>query len=298
MHKLFSLLSFFVVLNVSAQQNLKWLKLKNYKVSTLSDSLRENSGLTFYGDRLYTFNDGGNSSEIFEIDKNSGKILKKIKTNLPNKDWEAIANDGENFFIGDFGNNAGNRKDLVIYKIPFQDNSIQKDSIKTISFKYPEQTDFSAKNLQTNFDAEAMIYSDIDQLVHVFTKEWQSKNISHYLINPLNFSEEQNAKKWETAELGFVATDASFYDRKLFVVGYTKKAEVFLAVFEEDENDGSFFKNPPQKFYLGSATKIGQVEGIAVNSDGIYISSEKFKTPLGTVLPTLYFIPKEKFSAK
>jgi hypothetical protein len=53
----------------------------------------------------YHLNDGGNTNEIFEIDKNSGKILNKIQTNFPNKDWEAITNDGENLYIGDFGNN-------------------------------------------------------------------------------------------------------------------------------------------------------------------------------------------------
>jgi hypothetical protein len=39
---------------------------------------------------------------------------------------------------------------------------------------------------------------------------------------------------------------------------------------------------------------IGQIEGIAVDETGIYISGEKFKSPLGSTKPSLYFIPKDQ----
>lgn len=293
MKNLFLFLSIFLFQSAFSQQP-KILKLKNYRVAYLSDSLKETSGLSFFNGKPYTFNDGNNTSEIFEIDKKTGKILSKIKIDLKNEDWEALTNDGENFYIGDFGNNFGTRKNLKIYKVPFSNQAVQKDSIEIISFKYSDQTDFSPKSFQTDFDAEAMIFSPIDNLLHIFTKEWKSKNISHYLVDPLNFSTEQSAKKWETAKLGFMATDACLYGKNLFVVGYTKKTEVFLAVFTESESDGSFFKNPPQKFYLGSALSISQIEGIAVDDDGIYISGEEFRTPLGTAKQSFYFIPKEE----
>ena len=41
----------------------------------------------------------------------------KLKINFPNKDWESDYQRWRKFYIGDFGNNAGNRKDLAIYKI-------------------------------------------------------------------------------------------------------------------------------------------------------------------------------------
>ena len=50
------------------------------------------------------------------------KFYQNWKSDFPNKDWEAITSDGENFIYGDFGNNAGNRKDLAIYKTDFQGN--------------------------------------------------------------------------------------------------------------------------------------------------------------------------------
>ena len=146
-----------------------------------SDSLKETSGLTFFREKLYTINDGGNSSEVFEIDKSSGKILNVIKTDLKNRDWEAITSDSTNTYIGDFGNNAGTRKDLKIYKIPFKD-SVKIDSIQEIPFFYPEQKDFEPKNINNDFDAEAMIF--LNGKIHLFTKEWISKSVTHYTVNP------------------------------------------------------------------------------------------------------------------
>ena len=129
MKKLFIFLSFLFSI-YSFSQKLEKIPLRKCKIATLSDSLRETSGLTFLKDKLYTFNDGGNPNLVFEVDKDPGKILNKLQTNFPNKDWEAITNDGENLYIGDFGNNAGNRKDLAIYKIENSTNSSK------ILFKY------------------------------------------------------------------------------------------------------------------------------------------------------------------
>lgn len=289
MKKILFLFSFLFALNLYAQQDTKWLKIKKYKVATLSDSLKETSGLTFFRDKLYTINDGGNSSEVFEIDKSSGKILDVIKTDLKNKDWEAITSDSTNTYIGDFGNNAGTRKDLKIYKIPFKD-SVKIDSIQEIPFFYPEQKDFEPKNINNDFDAEAMIF--LNGKIHLFTKEWISKSVTHYSVNP-NVFVQQPAEKIESFKTDFVVTDASYFDKKLYLIGYTKNTEVFLSVFDETE-PGVFFKEQPRKYYLGSSLVIGQIEGIAVDESGIYISGEEFRTPLGTAKQAFYFVPADK----
>ena len=289
MKKILFLFSFLFALNLYAQQDLKWLKIKKYKVATLSDSLKETSGLTFFRDKLYTINDGGNSSEVFEIDKKSGKILDKIKTEFKNFDWESITSDSANVYVGDFGNNAGTRKDLKIYKIPFKD-SVKIDSIQEIPFFYPEQKDFEPKNINNDFDAEAMIF--LNGKIHLFTKEWISKSVTHYTVNP-NVFVQQPAEKIESFKTDFVVTDASYFDKKLYLVGYTKNTEVFLSIFGETE-PGIFFNQKPVKYYIGSSLSVGQIEGVAVNEDGVFISGEEFKSPLGKVKQSLYFIPREK----
>ena len=283
MKKTLIFLNLLISLVIFSQKTEK-LPLRKYKIAVLSDSLRETSGLTFFKDRLYTINDGGNPNMIYEIDKNSGKILKKIQTNFPNKDWEAITNDGENLYIGDFGNNAGNRRDLTIYSIDNQ------QEINVIKFSYQNQKDFSVNYLNHDFDAEAMVF--INNKIHLFTKEWSAKKVSHYIINP-KLSENQSVTKSESFNTGFVVTDAAYYENKLYVIGYTKKAKTYLMIFGQN-NEGLFFSNPTKKYRLGSALTVGQIEGIAVNADGIYISNEGFSQFIFRAKPNLYFVPFDR----
>lgn len=283
MKKTLIFLNLLISLVIFSQKTEK-LPLRKYKIAVLSDLLRETSGLTFFKDRLYTINDGGNPNMIYEIDKNSGKILKKIQTNFPNKDWEAITNDGENLYIGDFGNNAGNRRDLTIYSIDNQ------QEINVIKFSYQNQKDFSVNYLNHDFDAEAMVF--INNKIHLFTKEWSAKKVSHYIINPKS-SENQSVTKSESFNTGFVVTDAAYYENKLYVIGYTKKAKTYLMIFEQND-EGLFFSNPTKKYRLGSALTVGQIEGIAVNTDGIYISNEGFSQFIFRAKPNLYFVPFDR----
>lgn len=285
------LLSLIIIVSPSVySQRVDFLKIRKYKVAFLDERIKETSGLNFFNGKLYTFNDSGNQPELFSIDKSSGNIVDVLKINAENKDWEALTNDGTHFYIGDFGNNTGTRKDLKIYQIPFQEDKIKNDEVRAISFYYPEQTDFVSKNMDTNFDAEALIY--LNGKLHLFTKEWSSRSTTHYIIDP-EISENQKAEKIESYKIDFVVTDASYFDKKLYLIGYTKKTEVFLDIFNETE-PGIFFKEPPVHYYLGSSLSIGQIEGIAVNEDGLYISGEKFNSPLGGAKQSFYFIPKEK----
>lgn len=287
-----ALLFSFLFFQTGFSQDLQFLKIKKYQAAVLADSLDENSTLDFFRGKLFTINDSGGTSEIFEIDKKSGKLKNKFATNLKNEDWEAITSDSTNFYVGEFGNNLGSRKNLKIYKIPFDsiENSNKFSSSKEIPFYYPEQDDFTKRNTNNDFDAEAMVF--LNGKIHLFTKEWVSKKTTHYIIDP-EISENQAAQKIETFQLDYVVTDAAYFEKKLYLIGYTKKGDVYLTIFKESEPH-IFFTEKPKKYYLGSAISIGQIEGVAVNEDGIYISGEEFKSPLGKVKQTLYFIPSKK----
>lgn len=289
MKRIFYILLVFLSFQISAQKTQS-LNLKKYKIAILSDSLRETSGLANIDGRLFSFNDSGNTSEIFEIKAGSSYIKKTVRTGLKNIDWEAITNDRENFYIGEFGNNLGTRKDLKVYQIPFRNDSLITDSIKTIPFFYPEQTDFTPKNINNNFDAEAMIF--LDGNIHLFTKEWITNTVSHYVIDK-NLTENQPAQKLESFDTGFVVTDASVFENKLYVVGYTKKASVYMMIFEKDEAGNLFFNKPIKKYSLGRAYNVGQIEGITATEKGIYISGERFSIKIKKVPQSLYFIPFE-----
>ncbi|MBS1548777.1 MAG: hypothetical protein JSS94_02755 [Bacteroidetes bacterium] len=282
-------LLFFILFSFStfwAQEEVHF-PLKKYKVSVLSDSLNENSGLSFFQNNLYTLNDGGNPSEIYQIDPSTGKIKQTIKIPLQNKDWEALDFSDQDLFIGDFGNNTGTRKDLKIYKLPIHNQTIAVDSVQTYSYYYPEQKDFSPKNLNTDYDAEAMIF--LNGKLHIFTKEWASKSCTHYLIDS-TITILQPAVKLEQYHTGFVVTDAAYFRSKLYLLGYTKTTGAYLMIFRESEA-GMFFKDPIKKLYLGSTFGLSQLEGLAVNENGIYLSGEAFHSPLGIKKQRLFFIP-------
>ncbi|MFC4162932.1 hypothetical protein ACFOWU_04655 [Epilithonimonas zeae] len=289
MKRIFYILLILSGFQISAQK-VQSLNLKKYKIAVLSDSLRESSGLTNINGRLFSFNDSGNTSKIFEIKPGSSNIENTFQTGLKNIDWEAMTNDGEDFYIGEFGNNLGTRKDLKVYQIPFKNDSIVTDSIKAIPFFYPEQIDFTPKNINNNFDAEAMIF--LDGNIHLFTKEWITNTVSHYFIDK-SLTENQPAQKLESFKTGFVVTDASFFENKLYIVGYTKKASVYLMIFEKDDSGNLFFNKPSKKFSLGRAFKIGQIEGITATEKGIYISGERFGFKIIKVPQSLYFVPFE-----
>ena len=276
---------------INFAQQAKFLKINKYQIAVLSDSLQENSGLNFFDGQLFTFNDGGNSSELFQLNLKTGKIEKKISTIFKNIDWEALTNDGEYFYIGDFGNNAGNRTNLKVFKSAVRASSsnsaVQEQEIQ---FKYPEQTAFNLTNKKTNFDGEAIIF--LNGKLHLFTKEWSSNGTTHYTLNPEIF-EVQNAEKQEVFKTNFMVTDAAYFENQLYLVGYAKNADVYLQIFTKSEDDLFFTKNST-KYFLGSAFTIGQIEGVAVNEEGIFLSGERFKTAISNIPPKLFFIPEEK----
>lgn len=280
--------AFLLGFHAFAQQPIH-LKLRRYKVAQLPEEVSETSGLCWRNGKLYTLNDSGNSSEIFALDAKTGQILERIPVPTKNIDFEAIACSEQAVYIGDFGNNLGNRQDLVVQRI-----TLDQDGAEAIPFGYAQQKDFTPKSLNNDWDAESLAI--IDGKINVFSKEWVSKNLRRYVLDP-NTVGKQMAEPLETYPLGFMATDTAFFEEKLYVVGYTKKLEVFLAMFRRDEK-GSFFSSKPQILFLGMSTGVGQVEGISVNEKGIYLSAERFKMGLFSHPQTLYFIPAATLSLK
>ncbi len=132
--------------------------------------LSEVSGLDTDKDgTLWAIEDRGNKDILFQINL-KGQPTKKLSIeNAKNKDWEdlTISNNGT-FYIGDFGNNANSRKDLVIYRI--EKNQLEKKTPKAakIKFSYPEQKKFPPNKDNLLFDAEGFFHWD--GYLYIFTK--------------------------------------------------------------------------------------------------------------------------------
>ena len=73
-------------------------------------------------------------------------------------------------YIGDFGNNANERKNLNIYKVPnVNSGSGDKIEAEKISFHYPEQKKFPPKKSKMSFDCEAFFHHN--DFLYLITKD-------------------------------------------------------------------------------------------------------------------------------
>ena len=139
---------------------------------SLPKQLKEISGIVFTesSQLAWVLEDSGNANEIYALD-NQGEIQKTLTiAQTQNIDWEDITKDPQgNLYIGDFGNNDNERKDLAIYKIA--KDSLQNESVipsYKISFAYPEQTEFPATKTKLFYDVEAFV--EYQNNFYLFTK--------------------------------------------------------------------------------------------------------------------------------
>jgi hypothetical protein len=154
-----------IFLNISCHsQDLKLL-------ADLPPVLKEASGAqtTMGSDLIWMLNDAGNPPVLYGLDL-KGDIVKSLRMNDENHDWEDLATDGQgNLYIGDFGNNNNKRTDLVILKIKKEDlESTVPIETEKISFHYPDQKKFPPKNKKKYFDCEAFFF--YQDSLYLFTK--------------------------------------------------------------------------------------------------------------------------------
>lgn len=153
------LLTLFISSFVFAQIDLK-----------LPSELSEISGLEKWNDStLIAINDGGNDPILFLLNL-SGQITRKISvSNATNIDWEALAMDENYLYIGDFGNNMNERKDMCLYRVNRNEiATLNEVTAEKMSISYREQKEFPPKDHERYFDAEAMTY--FEGQLWIFTK--------------------------------------------------------------------------------------------------------------------------------
>lgn len=201
----------FLILLVATQQSSAQTIKKWYN---LSSPLTEISGMTLWQNRYFAHGDGGSPAMIFELDA-KGKIIDTTTLLQPNTDWEDMTANATHFFIGDFGNNNGTRKDLKILKFPADSLGKEKIVPEVISFSYADQTDFTSSQF-TNFDCEAMV-ATADSL-YLFSKSKASGICRVYALPVL--SGNYVAGISDTVQPPFWVTGAHLRNEELLLCGY------------------------------------------------------------------------------
>ena len=246
-------------------------------VGALPEDVLESSGLIYYNNKLITHNDSGNSPRLYEVDTLSSQIIRTITiNNAVNIDWEDIAQDESYIYIGDFGNNIGNRQDLTIYRVAKSEYDVSNTiSAERINFSYEDQTDFSEMQ-NSDWDAEAMVEFN-DQLL-IFTKQWQTNGTVAYSIPKITGT--YSAKKLGFYNISGLVTGAAYnkFSNVLMLLGYSPQLQPFIVRIDELATNFSF-NGTEEK--TGLEIGFSQLEGITYSdSNTYYISSERFQNNL------------------
>lgn len=153
-------------------------------INELSYAVAETSGIIWYRNAIWTHNDSDGEPAIYKMDSEDGRLLQTIHIkDAINIDYEDIAQDKEFIYLGDFGNNYGNRKDLCIYKIRKSDIPEEGDrevSAEKITFAYKDQVSFDHKNRKNDHDCEAIV--SLGDHLYIFSKNWINGETKSYKV--------------------------------------------------------------------------------------------------------------------
>jgi hypothetical protein len=260
------------------------------RVCEFPEELNENSGITEYGDLLWNINDGGNEAAIYGFRVKDTVVHQKvIIREAVNTDWEDITQDEKHLYIGDFGNNLGDRRDLRIYILNKQDLLPSSDTMRIagiIGFSYQDQTDFTpAANFTTPWDCEAFVV--IGDSVILFTKDWHSNQTSLYTL-PAKAGN-YTAKFSKRYNIAGLVTAAAYSNAKkeLLILGYQFPNLIpFISVIPEFGLENLSFEGLKRINFPSKGT---QTEGIAYSNDGsVYVTCEGSLSPFANSEPTLF----------
>ncbi|WP_298154767.1 hypothetical protein [Flavobacterium sp.] len=256
------------------------------KISVAFDfpkNIKEASALEYIAQSklFWTLEDSGNDANLYALDK-SGKRVNTVAVDVVNNDWEELASDPEgNLYIGDFGNNDNERKDLCIYKIDAADlTGTNAAPSEKISFFYSQQKEFPPRKSERFYDAEAFFYFRGN--FYLFTKNRSSKFDGTTLLYrvpavPGNHAAILMGKFRTCTDYKHCAiTDADISDDGT-TIALLSSSQVWL--FKDFKND-DFLKGRLTTIDLQDFT---QKEGICFNGNRIFIADEKDKHTGGKV---------------
>lgn len=261
-------------------------------VSDLTMEIQESSGLLYLQNVLISHNDSGGKAELYELNNLDGSILRTvIVANATNVDWEDLAADSTYIYIGDFGNNNGNRTNLKIYRIELDafwntpNDTVYAD---TISFSYQDQQNFTSSPFTTNFDAEALLI--LDNKLLLFSKNWGNKWTKVYEIpkQPGNYSLQLIDSL--NVEAFITGASSSTTDLNAYLIGYDFSTAYFYKWEYPNFSETALHKYP---LNIPSGYSY-QVEGVTeFNNSSFYLSSEA----LGSSLSALFLLDASTISA-
>ena len=269
---------------IVAQPNLPTVTLSPVYSVQLPAELLETSGITRFQQGLVTHNDNSDE-QLYVIDTLNGTILQTYSLNgTTNFDWEEITQDSLYLYVGDFGNNAGNRTDLHILRIEKSSLLEGTPAIDTIAFAYEDQTDFTPSNQSTAFDCEAFI-AGTDSLF-LFTKNWNDLSTVCYSVPKV--AGNYIAQRKDSSAVNGLITGATYLPNKRLIIlsGYSSLLQPFMYLLFDFEGT-DFFYSFQQK--VNPSLNFHQIEGVSTtNGIDVYLTNEYFSQSFITTQQKLH----------
>ncbi len=272
----------FLVISIFCIQGYTQTYIDPEVVCILDGTIDETSGLVNLDEELWTHNDSGGSDHLYQIDTDNGEVIRDVKiTDADNEDWEDLAFDEDHVYIGDFGNNEGDRTDLIVYRID-RDDLETSDEVDAdeIEFIYSDQTSWVPNHNNHDFDCEALIC--YEEKLYLFSKNWVDNQTRVYELS--TEPGEHVAQYLATFDVNCMITGAEILpaSNSLVLTGYNLNGTTYTWLFN-DFQGVDFFGGESTQFLWPMLT---QIEGISYDEGyTAYVSSEEFA---GVIDPKLY----------
>ena len=252
------LIFFFIVTKLGAQIIVS--------ETDLPISVYETSGLEIINNDLITINDSGNPSNLYYLNEEGEILFRRIYNDLKNNDWEDLTADKEFIYIADIGNNFDTRENLRIIKTPINTDN---NTFELINFYYPEQDDFSFKQL-SSYDAEGLI--SFGDFLLIFTKN-RAKKITEIYRLPKKAGN-YKAKLIGEINIESIVTAADYSEEtKLLVLTSTFDFNEYFIITIENFDPSKLNNNKINKLKIPIGKT--QVESIKIiNKSSFWITSE------------------------
>ncbi len=236
----------------------------------LPEEVDETSGLLYYKGAYWTMNDSGGLPVLYKLDTVTGAVIQRIRLqNATNVDWEDLTQDSLFIYVGDFGNNSGNRDDLCIYKVKKADIPSTGDvsvTAEKIGFIYEDYKGPVEKRKDNNFDGEAV--TAVGDSLYLFSKDWQDQHTRVYRLPKTAGS--YTAKVIGGFNSAGLVTGADYNkkEKEMTLVGYTNRNWIpFLWVLFDFKGDD---------FLGGNKRRIDMLNVTATQTEGIaYVSGKR-----------------------
>ena len=252
-------------LYVEEEPNVKAIEIniEPEGVVKLPNHLDESSALLVHGDDFVTVNDSGGKPNLYYFSIDGAMVKTEIVPGAKNVDWESLTMVGETIYIGDFGNNLGNRKDLTVY-------TFGEENKPSLEFEYELQDSFAIRNRSNEYDGEALF--TMNNEIYVLSKDWVGLNTNLYHLEQKEGK--QTVKPMASFAADMLVTGADYDDERelLICVGY-KDFENYLLVFPEFTKDAPFTRKPIR--ILLKDLLYAQCEGVAIKGDDVFFTTEK-----------------------